>query len=317
MTAILGNRKINTPSLRNYKTICGHYKKNISTSKKGSCSKRSNPSKKQNKSKHESSSYYTQNMVNLSKLIRKDKHNSPSIGKVKVKGRRIPKSIANNFNENESIIATNNSYIHNLNISPEGFFYSKDYINSHTEEKKFMKLNKDISTRLNKQLSNEDEEEKELKTLNVHKEALSSVIMIDPYFGDLLKRIKNSYDLFIEGIISNHKSEIEIVKNDLTKIRSEKIAKVKVEIEKSKQKKLNVKKIPKLDLSFLRAEEDEAEYPLYIEKEMQDQVQNKVPMPLLKLKNIKPTQGYQEEFMAKEKEFSPSWREKLAKEKKY
>ena len=146
-----------TPSLKNYKKTGLHYKKNVSASKKESCSKRSSSSKKRGRKselkKNESKSYYTQNSLNISKLLRRDKHKSPSIllTKGKPKVRHIPKSVVNNPDDNESLITANNSYIHNLNISPEGFSYSTDYINSHTDDfKSISNSNKAIEVTLEK-----------------------------------------------------------------------------------------------------------------------------------------------------------------------
>ena len=93
LAAIFCNRKTMTPSLKNYKKTGLHYKKNVSASKKESCSKRSSSSKKRGRKselkKNESKSYYTQNSLNISKLLRRDKHKSPSIlltkGKPKVR----------------------------------------------------------------------------------------------------------------------------------------------------------------------------------------------------------------------------------------
>ena len=148
--------------------------------------------------------------------------------------------------------------------------------------------------------------EKELKALDAHREALSSIITKNPYFGELLERIKNSYELFIEKLIINQRKEIEAVKKEMKEMMDEEIRKLKEELNDEQKKS----KIPKIDLSAVRSDEE-------VKIKEVEQNKKKAVIPSLKIKNIGPIQGYQDEFMAKESEFSPSWREKLAKEKRF
>jgi len=298
LAEMIRNRKIVTPALKNYKTLInGYYNKgsiNRSESKKSSHSKRSSSSKKRakkkNNNKTDSDTYYTQNSLNINKFLKHEANRSPSL--ILGKARRVPKSIANNIDENGYIVKANNSYIHNLNVSPEGLFYSNSHMDSIHNDKAINKSVKAIEAKLEKRLVDAnlaEGYEKQIKLLNAHKEALSSIIPVDSYFGNLLDRIKNSYESFIEVLIKKQEEEISTVKAELMNAMDVRIK----DLSKNTKIPPHTKEIEKV----------------------KESPQKKVP--LMNLKGLSEIKDYHDEFMEMEGEFSPSWRDKLAKEKRY
>ena len=117
-------------------------------------------------------------------------------------------------------------------------------------------------------------------------------------------------------MIEKQVEEINIAKTEVTNTMNDKIEELKNEFNKRDEllkKKANIKPVPKLNLSVLSNEEDK-QIP---QKDNKNKLPKKLPIPGLKLGNIGQQKGYQEEFMEKEKEFSPSWRERLKKEKRF
>eukprot|EP00826_Nyctotherus_ovalis_P049081 TRINITY_DN5866_c0_g1_i25.p1 TRINITY_DN5866_c0_g1~~TRINITY_DN5866_c0_g1_i25.p1 ORF type:complete len:386 (+),score=105.78 TRINITY_DN5866_c0_g1_i25:147-1304(+) len=301
---------------RNYMSVMERYVRRLN----GSGSKKRRKKQSVSVLRNEAASklkrpYYGNISLNLSKLLRRKSGQSPSMcwteGKAK-KSKRAPKSVVKHLDDKELVITANSSYIHNFNVSPGMLFYSnhsKDYPSAtHAESfisKDLAKSSKAIELKLDKRLSavsDSDNYERSLKTLNAYKEAFHNIIALDPYFGGLLERIKNSYESFIEVLVKRQEEEIVAVKEEVMAAINDKIEELKTQLPKASKSK---KKTPKLYLDFRDRDEGE------------ETSQKKPKVPQLDLKKLERGQGYHDEFMEREKEFSPSWREQLAEEKRF
>jgi len=294
--------------LRNYMSVMDKYTKKSRSS--GSKKKREKQSASVLRSEVTiKRPYYADISLNLSKLLRRKSSQSPSISwtEGRRKSKRMPKSVAKHIDDKELVITANSSYIGNFNVSPGMLFYSnhsKGYPSgSHAESfitnKDLGKSSKAIEAKLEKRLSAINSSvnyEKSFKALNAHKEAFANVIALDPYFGSLLERIKNSYEDFIEVLMKKQKEE-------MAELMNKKVAKSKDS--NTKKGTTSIKnKVPKLDLSFKSKEESE-------------QSQKKPKVPQLDLQKVEKHKDYHDEFMEREQEFSPSWRDQLEREKRF
>jgi len=343
-----------------------------------------------------SKSYYnTNNSLNLYNLLKHDLSQSPGSSSLNItkivdeptKSSNLhqkPKKPQQNIVskkidlDKKLIVTANNSYIHNLNITPDGISYMDDKKVSpiveskeNSQAKKTEKLIHAIEIELNKRCEGANSYEgyeKHIKLMDAHKEALENIISMEGGYSDLLEKIKNAYDNFIEETIRKHDDEIDLLKKELEKEYNQKTAKLEKELrEKDKQieelrkaknispKKEKIKNVPKLDLAKVQKISHLMDSPSNNNQQQinnNDQIQDenssdalsfsnnnnklqqeneaiekdscKNPLqikpkgiPLLDFTKMPQSQGYHDEFMAKECEFSPSWREKLAKEKRF
>jgi len=157
--------------------------------------------------------------------------------------------------------------------------------------------------------------------LNMCSSCFDEIIKVDPYFGKVLKEIKNEYEFTITELsnkevpMSNFKESAILLKE--LKRQALYIEKLKEKIKELSKKKVLVKSsstrqevrrkivIPKLDLSKIHSyNEDISSKELHTK----DVTSGKNEISLM---------DYQDEFMAMEDAFSQSWKDALANERRY
>ena len=219
------------------------------------------------------------------------------------KSGRLMKSFVRNRN-NDFIVATNNSYIHNLNISNE-FFYPAT---QKTNKEGILEV---IEIELNKKITEAESHKrnkKELIIFEAHKEALESVIAAFPFLNSLLTRIKTSFEHFLDLTIKEYRREVAVTRSKIEGAAEVEMNKLKEEIKRLRQEldkpiiKKPVIKVPRLDLTKLRKSSDEELDDVPISP---GHSSKKPQIPLLKLGEIK-NEKYYNKYTDKEQE---AWQE--------
>jgi len=272
-TSVMGEYKGMHTSL--YETVDkGRTQKRKKRVRPNSLMRASNKVRKSKQVKNYEKEYHTQNKLNL-------ENNTHAI-LLDSKLLRDNKMLKND--DKKLIVTANNSYIHNLNIAPEGFTCtepSKSMINNLFDKKSIKNPIQGIELELNKKIFEAEKfegGERQEAIMKAHKEVLISLGSICPYFEPLLLKVNKAYDDYL-----------------------------KYSKDKYEQRLMKEKKIPRLDLSKVRKNCEKEES--VVEKS------KKVKVPTLKLDNLNKKE-YHEEFMAKADEFSLSWKEQLNKEKR-
>jgi len=144
------------------------------------------------------------------------------------------------------------------------------------------------------------DELKQGDVFDIHCSLFNEIIRTDPYFGYLLKQIQRVYeDKYIE-LKNLVKSLIEGSKEQNTRMKSiykNFITRNNNQPETINEKVKKVAKIPRLNLSKMQAELETEEMDLE--------------------SNIEEPMDYNDEFMSRADFFSQSWKDALAKEKRY
>ena len=277
--------------------------------------------------------YYTQNSLNTEKY---NISNNPSItlDSNSMSDANACKSCISN-DDKKLIVTANNSYIHNLNIAPDGFACcdpSKGYSNSFASHVDSFLDKKTIETTeldLNKKIfaaEKYDGKAKQNMILKAHEEVLTTISTICPCLEGLINRVKGTYSGYIKSSNEEHEKEIAELKDKILKEENAKLEVLKLELKAKEEeiKKLKPKKktvnIPKLDFTKLRrsCDEDYDDKPVFINEFEEDQNSiKKIKVPMLKLGNLNKNVGYRDEFLAKAEEFSLSWRKQMEKDKRY
>lgn len=224
-----------------------------------------------------------------------------------VRGDKVLKSTTNT-DEKKLIVTANNSYIHNLNIAPDGFGcsdaakgYSKSFISSidaFLDNKALKSPIESIELELNKKIleaERYDEAKRQSEMLKAHNDVLASLSTACPCLEHLLTRVKRAYSEYLAFAHEQHEKELRELKESLSGRGDEGL----------ERKREGRGKVPRLDLSRVRRSSDE-----------EAESAQKVKVPLLKLDNLRKDKEYHEEFMDKADEFSLSWKEQLKKEKR-
>lgn len=218
------------------------------------------------------------------------------------------------------------------------------------------KIARSIALELDRRLLDAEDlqgEAKKAKCLEAFRQALLNIITVEPTFGSLLEQIRTGYDSHLESTAKSWADRLKQETAERDKRWAAKLQRVETELsgksaaaaEQGKtiaEQKRTIQslrerlaaaraRVPPLDLTRLQAEEEAAVAVAAAagpEEEEKEEMSFHGPTPPTKKEGMKipaldfgkmapGAVGYQDEFMAKEEEFSPSWREKLAKEKRF
>ncbi len=291
--------------------------------------------------------------LNLFNLLQREANSpSSSLNVTKIAdepSKTAPKVISRKVdNEKKLIVTANNSYIHNINISSDAFSCCDarpQELTMTVPEKSAEgtaavrdRRVRSVALELDKRLLRADSCQDKEKRLDAFKEALLNIITIEPTFGGMLEQIKGGYDAYIEETLRRCDERITQTAAERDRMWAAKLEKVENELRRKsaliqKQEKTIASqkqklKVPPLDLKRLQKRRESADAANVQNPDSDPSRKKGVTMPENKLNNVQiPTlnfaklprdgTGYHDEFLAKEAEFSPSWRDRLAKEKRY
>lgn len=217
------------------------------------------------------------------------------------------RSLLSNLADHHSADLITESGINSLNISNKNLtcYYPTKYTSARNDNAINLKnLIASIELDLDKRLleaSLSKGIEKLVKNLSAYKIAFSNIIGLNPESSNILERIKIGYEEFIKCLVQVQETEIsefeERKGGDVINIIN-------------KNERLDLRK-PKIRLSEITDVKGGSSL-IYSNNAIK-----KSKIPALNLGNVKNIKDYNEEFMDKEDEFSPSWREKLQKEKRF
>jgi hypothetical protein len=237
------------------------------------------------------------------------------------------KSMDSNLPSKRLVVGGDGTFVNNVSISSA--------YNSQLESKKKLSSTKTEDTPLESAPYRKDSQcvevvlrlKKKLKKykgnnkLNICSSCFDEVIRVDPYFGEVLKEIKNEYEFTIteltnkETLVTSSKESTILLKElkkqalyiEKLKGRIKELSKRKV-LMKSSSTRQEVRSkvvIPKLDLSKIHSYNEEVSSK---EPHTKDVTSDNNNISLM---------DYQDEFMAMEDAFSQSWKDALAKERRH